>query len=97
MEAAIDAGAEDVTEEDGSIVVTTSMEDLHAVSQALSRVGLPVKSAELTRVPQTSVKVAGTDARTLLNLIEALDDLDDVSSVSANFDIDDRELAELDA
>jgi YebC/PmpR family DNA-binding regulatory protein len=95
MEAAIDAGAEDVTEEDGSILVTTSMEELHAVSQALGNAGLPVKSAELTRVPQTTVKVTGNDARTLLNLIEALDDLDDVSSVSANFDIDDRELAEL--
>jgi len=73
------------------------MEELHAVSQALNRAGLPVKSAELTRVPQNTVKVTGNDARSLLNLIEALDDLDDVSSVSANFDIDDRELAELDA
>jgi YebC/PmpR family DNA-binding regulatory protein len=97
MEAAIDAGAEDVAEEDGSIVVTTGMEDLHAVAQALGAAGLPVKSAELTLVPQTTVKVAGQDAQRLLKLIDALDDLDDVSSVSANFDIDDAELAEFDA
>jgi YebC/PmpR family DNA-binding regulatory protein len=95
MDAAVDAGAEDVADEDDSIVITTSLEDLHAVNQALVEKGLPVISAELTNVPQTIVKVSGKEAETLLKLINQLDDLDDVSSVSANFDIDDEELATL--
>jgi YebC/PmpR family DNA-binding regulatory protein len=95
MNAAIDAGAEDVSVEDESIVVVTSMEDLQAVARALTVAGLPVVSSELTRVAQNQVKVTGQDARTLLNLINGLDDLDDVARVSANFDIDDKELAEL--
>jgi YebC/PmpR family DNA-binding regulatory protein len=95
MEVAIDAGAEDVAEESGSLVITTGMEDLHAVAKSLQESGLPVVSSELTLIPQTTVKVTGNDARTLLNLINTLDDLDDVSTVSANFDIDDEELAEL--
>ncbi len=96
MEVAIEAGAEDVNLEDDSIVVTTGMEGLHAVTQALRDAGLPVVGSELTRVPQTTVRVEGSEARSLLNLIEALDDLDDVASVSANFDIDDDELAAID-
>jgi len=95
MDAAIDAGAEDVVEEDSSLIITTGMEDLHAISQAMQKIGLPIVSAELTLMPQTTVKVTGKDAETLLKLINGLDDLDDVSAVSANFDIDDAELAAL--
>jgi YebC/PmpR family DNA-binding regulatory protein len=95
MDAAIEAGAEDVAEDDDSIVITTTLEDLHAVNQALQKDGLPVVSAELAHVPQTTVKVAGKEAETLLKLINGLDDLDDVASVSTNFDIDDEELAAL--
>jgi YebC/PmpR family DNA-binding regulatory protein len=95
MEAAVEAGAEDVAQEGGSIIVTTDMTDLHAVAQALEKAGLPVESAELRLAPQTTVAVSGKDAETLLKLIGALDDLDDVSEVSANFDIDDEELASL--
>jgi len=93
MEAAIDNGAEDVVLEGDSVVVTTGMEDLHAVNIALQKAGLPVVSAELTMVPQTTVKVSGKEAESLLKLINGLDDLDDVASISANFDIDDQELA----
>ena len=77
MEAAIDAGAEDVAEEEGALLVTTSMEDLHIVNQSLQKANLPVLSAELTLVPQTTVPVAGKEAETLLRLINGLDDLDD--------------------
>ncbi len=93
MEAAIDAGAEDVAEEGDSIVITTTMEELHMVNQVLQKTGLPVASTELTNVPQTTIKVTGQEAITLLKLINSLDDLDDVAIVSANFDIDDEELA----
>jgi YebC/PmpR family DNA-binding regulatory protein len=96
IDAAIEAGAEDVSEEEDSIIITTSLEELPAVNQALLGAGLPVVSSELTLNPQTTVKVTSGDARTVLNLIEALDDIDDVSTVSANFDIDDEELAAMD-
>ena len=95
MEAAIDAGAEDVQEADGSITVTTALEDLHVVSSALTRAGLPVVSAELTQIPNTAVKVEEKDALTLLKLITAMDDLDDVAKVSANYDIPDDLMASL--
>lgn len=97
MEAAIEAGAEDVLEGEGEIVVTTTTEALQPVTQALQQKGLPVASSELTRVAQTSVKVAGEEAESLLKLINALDDLDDVANVSANFDIDDADLKALNA
>jgi len=98
MEAAIESGAEDVEEAQGSVVVTTAMEDLHAVSAALQTVGLPVRSAELVLAPITAVKIANEqEAAAVLRLIGYLDDLDDVSRVSANFDIDEELLAKLDS
>ncbi len=95
MDAAIDAGAEDVDEESGVISVTTAMEDLHAVSKTLSDADLPVTSTELAQIPATLIKVEGKDALTLMKLVTHLDDLDDVSQVSANFDIDDDVMAEI--
>jgi YebC/PmpR family DNA-binding regulatory protein len=97
MDIAIEAGAEDVTEENSSLVITTSMEGLHPVAKRLREAGLPIVSSEATLIAGTSVKVAGNDARTLLNLINNLDDLEDVATVSANFDIDDEELAALES
>ncbi|MGD9548476.1 MAG: YebC/PmpR family DNA-binding transcriptional regulator [Candidatus Krumholzibacteriia bacterium] len=95
MDAAVEAGAEDV-EQDGSVItVTTAMGDLHAVSKALTGAGLPVQAAELANVPNTSVKVEEKDALSLMKLITAMDDLDDVSAVSANFEMDDELMAEI--
>ena len=93
MEAAIEAGAEDVQEEDGTITVTTAMEDMHTVNAGLAAAGLQVTSANLMPVPSTYVKVEGDDAVTLMKLISHMDDLDDVARVSANFDIDDATMA----
>jgi len=95
MDAAIEAGAEDV-EEDGSIItVITAMEDLHSVSRVLSDADLPVTSTELAQIPNTTVKVEESDALTLMKLITHMDDLDDVSQVFANFDIDDDLMAKI--
>jgi len=95
MDAAIEAGAEDV-EEDGSLIsVTTAMEELHTVCNASSQAGLPVTGTELAQIPSTMIKVAGNDALTLMKLVTHMDDLDDVSQVSANFDIDDDVMAEI--
>ena len=95
MEAAIEAGAEDVEEASGTIAVTTAMEDLHAVAGALNDAGIPVTRTELVLEAGTTVKVGEDDARALLRLIDFLDDLDDVSNVAANFDIDDEILSKL--
>jgi len=95
MEAAIEAGAEDVEEEDGIISVTTAMTDLHAVSEALRGAGLPVTEAELAMIPNTYIKVEAGEALTLMKLITHMDDLDDVTRVSANFDIDEAVMAEI--
>ena len=95
MDAAIEAGAEDVEEAEGLITVTTAMEDLHTVNKALAEAELPVTSAELAQIPNTTVKVEGGDATTLMKLITHMDDLDDVSQVFANFDIDDDLMAEI--
>ncbi|MCP4572597.1 MAG: YebC/PmpR family DNA-binding transcriptional regulator [bacterium] len=95
MDAAIEAGAEDVEEDEGIVTVTTAMGDLHAVADALREGGLPVTSAELAQVPNTLMKVERVDATTLMKLVTTMDDLDDVSQVSANFDIDDDLMAEI--
>jgi len=95
MDAAIEAGAEDVEEESGFISVTTAMEDLHNVSNALADAGLPVTSAELVQVPSTLIKIEEKDALTLMRLITNMDDLDDISRVSANFEMDDELMARI--
>jgi YebC/PmpR family DNA-binding regulatory protein len=95
MDAAIEAGAEDVEEEGGIISVTTALEDLHKVGAALGDAGLPVTSTELVQLPNTTINVEKSDALTLMRLITGMDDLDDVSQVSANFDIDDEVMAEI--
>jgi YebC/PmpR family DNA-binding regulatory protein len=95
MDAAIEAGAEDVEVDGDMITVTTAMEDLHAVSKSLTEAGLPVTSTELVQMPNTTVKVEEGDATTLMKLITHMDDLDNVSQVSANFDIEDDLMARI--
>jgi len=98
MEVAIENGAEDVEESAGTVVVTTAMEDLHAVSTALQEAGLPVRDADLVMEASTEVAIEDEkEAAALLRLVNYLDDLDDVSKVSANFDIDAELLARLDS
>ncbi len=93
MEKALEAGAEDFAREDDTFVVSTAPNDLHAVKQALEDAGLKATEAELSWIPKSTVRVEGGDAQALLKLIEALDDLDDVQKVDANFEMDDAELA----
>lgn len=92
MEKALEAGAEDFAREDDTFVVSTAPNDLHMVKQALEDAGLKATEAELAWIPKNTVRVEGGDAQTLLKLIEALDDLDDVQKVDANFEMDDAEL-----
>ena len=95
MDAAIEAGAEDVEDEGEVIVVSTTFADFNQVLQLLQDQGLPVTESEIVQDPTTTIQTSGKDAQTLMKLISAMDDLDDVSRVSANFDIDDTEMAEI--
>ncbi len=97
MEIALEAGAEDVKEEDGIFSIYTSPEDFEAVKRAVEARGVKLENAELTYVPKTEVRVEGKDAQQLLRLLDALEDHDDVQDVHANFLMDDAEMAELGA
>jgi YebC/PmpR family DNA-binding regulatory protein len=91
--AAAEGGADDV-ELDGTVFQVTAAPDaLAAVREAIEAAGITVASAELTMVPKTTVAVADeSSAKKLIRLIEALEDLDDVQEVSANFDIPEQVL-----
>ena len=98
MLAALEAGAEDITDDDDETYeVVTTPEAFEAVRSELEAQGFPIESAEIELVPQTTVSVEGKDAERILNLYEALDDLDDVSNVAANFDVADEVMASLTA
>jgi YebC/PmpR family DNA-binding regulatory protein len=97
LEAALDAGAEDFAREGDQYVVTTAPAAFHAVQDALRAGKLEIDSAELTMVPKSTVRVEGADAERILRLMEVLEELDDVSRVSSNFDIDAAQLAEAEA
>jgi transcriptional/translational regulatory protein YebC/TACO1 len=82
MEAAIDAGAEDVvTNDDGSLEVLTTPNDFIAVKDALAKAGLASEFAEVTMKPITEVDMRGEDAQRMQKLIDALESLDDVQDV----------------
>lgn len=89
---ALEAGADDVQNEDGTHLVLTKPENLEAVRRALEAANLPVASAEVSYWPKTRVPLGGRDAERLLNLVEALEEHDDVQEVYANFEISDEEL-----
>jgi len=90
MMTALDAGAEDMKEEEDSIEITCGLEEFEAVESALREAGLPVTVAEITMIPQTTVALEGKEAEKMLKLMDALEDHDDVQNVYSNFDIDDE-------
>jgi YebC/PmpR family DNA-binding regulatory protein len=95
MEAALDAGAEDVVESDDVIEVATTVPNFEAVKRALDGAGFTCAAAEISMEPTTQVKIEGDEAERMLRLSDALEDLDDVQNVYANFDISDEEMARL--
>ena len=92
--AAIDAGAEDVTAEEGFYRVTTSFTGFQAVQDALHEAGVEFEEAEVTMVPKSTVPVEGATAERVLRLVDALEDDDDVQRVAANFDVPEEILAQ---
>jgi YebC/PmpR family DNA-binding regulatory protein len=97
LEAALEAGVEDFVREGDQYLLTTAPSAFHLVQDALLARKLAVESAELAMVPKNTVKVEGADAERILKLMEVLEELDDVSKVSSNFDIDAAQLAEAEA
>jgi YebC/PmpR family DNA-binding regulatory protein len=95
LELILDAGAEDLSDEGDQWRVTTAPTSLQDVRSVLVGADITVASAELSMIPQATVPVEGSQARQVLNLIDALDDLEDVQAVHANFDIPDEVLAEV--
>ena len=93
---AIDAGAEDVdTDDDAAIEIYTSPGDLERIRSSLEGAGVPVESAEATMIAKQTVELDAAKARQALRLVEQLEDLDDVSRVTANFDIPEELFAEV--
>ncbi len=95
MEIVVDSGAEDFAAAGDVWQIMTAPGDLFTVRDAIEKSGVEIASAELTRVPQNTVKLAGKDAEAMIRLMEALEDNDDVQRVSANFDIADELLETL--
>lgn len=84
---ALESGAEDVTESDDVFEVVTRPEDFAAVRESLENGNVPMLSAEVAMIPRNTMKLGEREAEQTLSLTEDLEDLDDVQSVAANFDI----------
>ena len=94
---ALDAGATDMRRAEKAFEITTAPGEMEAVRSALERNGAPVTEADVTFVPQSTVRVEGKEAPSVVRLIEALEELDDVQAVYANYDIPDEVLEAISA
>ncbi|WP_346838969.1 YebC/PmpR family DNA-binding transcriptional regulator [Microbulbifer sp. SAOS-129_SWC] len=96
MEAALEAGAEDIeTNDDGSIDLTTEFQDYMPVKDALTEAGFKPDNAEIAMIPSTTIPLDKSGAEKVLALVDMLEDLDDVQSVYTNADIPEEVMAEL--
>ena len=91
----IDAGAEDIKVSDKSFEVYCDPKDFEKVKAALEAKNITWEEAELTKIPNSTVRISGPDAKQLLSLVESLEDHDDVQKVYANFDIPDDVLEKI--
>jgi len=97
LEAALEAGAEDFAREGEQYLISTTPPTFHAGRDALKSLKLEVATGEIAIVPKNTVKIEGKQGDQMLKLMEALEDLDDVSKVFSNFDIDASAMAEASA
>src|SRR5258708_3171139 len=93
FEIAIEAGADDLRDDEDNFEIITSPENFEGVQTAIKSAGIKPQVAEVSMVPQTYVKLEGSSAQTMLRLMEAIEDHDDVQKVYANFDIDEGDIA----
>ena len=87
METSIEAGAEDVREDNGSFEIITEPDDFESVKTAIDKAAIPYLDAEITMLPQSTTNLEGKQALQMVKLMEALDDCDDVQKVYTNADI----------
>ena len=92
MTATIEAGADDLRDEDGNWEILSTPEAFDAVAEAVRGLGVEPASAQVAMLPQNFVMLEGKSAQQMLKLIGALDELDDIRHVWSNFDIDDKEI-----
>ncbi len=97
MEMALESGAQDVTREDDTFEITTEPTDFDAVRKAVEEKGWKLELAEITMVPQNTVKLEGKKAELMLKMMDVLDDHDDLQKVFANFDISDEQMMTISA
>ncbi|MBK5226095.1 MAG: YebC/PmpR family DNA-binding transcriptional regulator [Thermoleophilia bacterium] len=95
MTVAIDAGAEDVSQDENTYEIVTDPVDFMAVRGALEEAGIAFTSAELAMLPKTTVQLEQSDAKKMLRLMDTLEECDDVQEVHANFDISEEILEAL--
>ena len=95
MMIALDAGADDLADEGDSWEITTPYAEVGTVAEALRAKGIEPASAEVAKLPKTTVRLDRTSAAAVIRLVDNLEDLDDVQRVSAIFDIPDEILEEL--
>ena len=89
METVLDAGAEDVREDDTYFEVITAPEDFETVKQAIETAAITFETAEVTMLPSNTTDLTGKDAEKMIKLMDAMDDCDDVQKVYTNADIPD--------
>src|ERR1700682_5224994 len=93
FELALEAGADDLRDDEDNFEIITSPDSFDAVLAAVKSAGIEPSVAEIEMVAQTYIQLEGADARQMLKLMEALEDHDDVQKVSANFDISEADMA----
>ncbi len=93
FEIVIEAGADDLRDDEDNIEIITSPENFEGVQSAIKAAGIEPQMAEVSMVPQTYVKLEGSSAQQMLRLMETIEDHDDVQKVYANFDIDEADMA----
>jgi len=92
LTAALDAGADDMNDDDSAWEIVCAPASFEAVKSAVKALGIEPASAEIAMVPKNYVKLVGKEAQQMLRLMEAIEDHDDVQHVWANFDIEEKEI-----
>jgi YebC/PmpR family DNA-binding regulatory protein len=94
LDIALSAGADDMREDGSNFEILTAPENFEPVRAALEAAKIPTAAAEVSMMPQNYIKLEGKNAQTMLKLMEALEEHEDIQNVWANFDIDESELQE---
>ena len=92
LSAALDAGADDMSDDEGGFEIVCPPEKFEAVRDAVKALGIEPATAAVAMIPQNYVKLVGKEAQQMMKLMDALDDHDDVQNVWANFDIEEKEI-----